>query len=221
MSGRLRRWTRNPLGSARRGSNPLGVAFACAFATRDRAWRCSISARACDTRRFRLCCCSRCQPMVDGTCCRDFTCGISYVMLTELVTATGYIAQWLERLTADQQVPGSNPGVPSPVAYPALRKSCCGRGCRALRIRRSPSEYHCESDTAAPRGNRVAHAVLQPDPASSSVRLHAPMCVEVRTAWGHPCITRRNTERFEPSGIRRAIAPACVCWHYMPLPWTA
>ena len=27
--------------------------------------------------------------------------------------STGYIAQWLERLTADQQVPGSNPGVPS------------------------------------------------------------------------------------------------------------
>ena len=25
----------------------------------------------------------------------------------------GYIAQWSERLTADQQVPGSNPGVPS------------------------------------------------------------------------------------------------------------
>ena len=24
----------------------------------------------------------------------------------------GYIAQWLERLTADQQVPGSNQGVP-------------------------------------------------------------------------------------------------------------
>ena len=24
----------------------------------------------------------------------------------------GYIAQWSERLTADQQVPGSNPGVP-------------------------------------------------------------------------------------------------------------
>ena len=27
MSERLRRWTRNPLGSARRGSNPLGVVF--------------------------------------------------------------------------------------------------------------------------------------------------------------------------------------------------
>ena len=26
--------------------------------------------------------------------------------------SSGYIAQWLERLTADQQVPGSNPGVP-------------------------------------------------------------------------------------------------------------
>ena len=30
-----------------------------------------------------------------------------------LNTANGYIAQWLERLTADQQVPGLNPGVPS------------------------------------------------------------------------------------------------------------
>ena len=29
-----------------------------------------------------------------------------------LADAGGYIAQWLERLTADQQVPGSNPGVP-------------------------------------------------------------------------------------------------------------
>ena len=28
VSERLRRWTRNPLGSARRGSNPLGVALA-------------------------------------------------------------------------------------------------------------------------------------------------------------------------------------------------
>ena len=27
--------------------------------------------------------------------------------------ANGFIAQWLERLTADQQVPGSNPGEPS------------------------------------------------------------------------------------------------------------
>ena len=29
-----------------------------------------------------------------------------------MMVASGYIAQWLERLTADQQVPGSNPGVP-------------------------------------------------------------------------------------------------------------
>ena len=29
-----------------------------------------------------------------------------------LVNMHGYIAQWLERLTADQQVPSSNPGVP-------------------------------------------------------------------------------------------------------------
>ena len=30
-----------------------------------------------------------------------------------VLMSPGYIAQWLERLTADQQVPGSNPGVPS------------------------------------------------------------------------------------------------------------
>ena len=33
------------------------------------------------------------------------------------ITHRGYIAQWSERLTADQQVPGSNPGVPF---------GCCG-----------------------------------------------------------------------------------------------
>ena len=33
-------------------------------------------------------------------------------ILALMQTSTGYIAQWLERLTADQQVPGSNPGVP-------------------------------------------------------------------------------------------------------------
>ena len=32
---------------------------------------------------------------------------------TPIFISTGYIAQWLEWLTADQQVPGSNPGVPS------------------------------------------------------------------------------------------------------------
>ena len=37
------------------------------------------------------------------------------VFLPESVSWHGYIAQWLERLTADQQVPGSNPGVPFPV----------------------------------------------------------------------------------------------------------
>ena len=39
--------------------------------------------------------------MARGSCCGGV-----------LSLAVGYIAQWLERLTADQQVPGSNPGVP-------------------------------------------------------------------------------------------------------------
>ena len=32
--------------------------------------------------------------------------------ISEWLCADGSIAQWLERLTADQQVPGSNPGWP-------------------------------------------------------------------------------------------------------------
>ena len=37
----------------------------------------------------------------------------------------GYIAQWLERLTADQQVPGSNPGVPFFDEAPCTREELC------------------------------------------------------------------------------------------------
>jgi hypothetical protein len=40
-------------------------------------------------------------------------------------THIGYIAQWLERLTADQQVPGSNPGVPSYNLFPL--EMCAGK----------------------------------------------------------------------------------------------
>merc|ERR1712051_853672 len=35
-------------------------------------------------------------------------------------TPIGYIAQWLERLTADQQVPGSNPGVPFHLSHSCM-----------------------------------------------------------------------------------------------------
>ena len=40
--------------------------------------------------------------------------GNIYYFDSWLLKTIGHIAQWLERLTADQQVPGSNPGVPSP-----------------------------------------------------------------------------------------------------------
>ena len=40
---------------------------------------------------------------------RDVNCA----NLLSAAVGHGYIAQWLERLTADQQVPGSNPGMPS------------------------------------------------------------------------------------------------------------
>ena len=40
--------------------------------------------------------------------------------LKHTMLSPGYIAQWLERLTADQQVPGSNPGVPSTYSCPVI-----------------------------------------------------------------------------------------------------
>ena len=43
MSEWLRRWTRNPLGSARRGSNPLGVAFFAYLRRRYRSYKYSIT----------------------------------------------------------------------------------------------------------------------------------------------------------------------------------
>ena len=71
------------------------------------------------------------------------------IVFTLMPISTGYIAQWLERLTADQQVPGSNPGVPSDccaltpgiwVLQAAHRESSLKcYNCRARRGRAQPS----------------------------------------------------------------------------------
>ena len=51
------------------------------------------------------------------------------------ITHRGYIAQWSERLTADQQVPGSNPGVPSVAALVrASARTCALEHCPAVWI---------------------------------------------------------------------------------------
>ena len=42
------------------------------------------------------------------------------ILATRPPLVRGYIAQWLEPLTADQQVPGSNPGVPF-LSFPSQR----------------------------------------------------------------------------------------------------
>ena len=67
-------------------------------------------------------CCTESQHHHDGParCCHcAYECGFCHA-------STGYIAQWLGRLTADQQVPGSNPGVPSSSA-------CCAQKTAAQR----------------------------------------------------------------------------------------
>ena len=62
------------------------------------------------------------------------SCGLSY----------GYIAQWLERLTADQQVPGSNPGVPFYAnASRTAPRACASRAKRehtSIRVQNHPAE---------------------------------------------------------------------------------
>ena len=62
--------------------------------------------------------------------------------------SVGYIAQWLERLTADQQVPGSNPGVPS--LFLSLLSSCAAaRDHMAVRRRRRREFEHSCSPTTS------------------------------------------------------------------------
>jgi hypothetical protein len=51
----------------------------------------------------------------------------------------GYIAQWLERLTADQQVPGSNPGVPS--FAPCNTADVCVSRCMCLTFALSTPQF--------------------------------------------------------------------------------
>ena len=55
--------------------------------------------------------------------------------------STGYIAQWLERLTADQQVPGSNPGVPSLCGVHTARSSCA-RSTTPTTLRVATTHWH-------------------------------------------------------------------------------
>ena len=71
-------------------------------------------------------------------------------------TSHGYIAQWLERLTADQQVPGSNPGVP-------FERMIFGKRPTAREGHANmPSSHRSQKAVAAPRsrcatGRRVKH----------------------------------------------------------------
>ena len=53
-----------------------------------------------------------------------------------LVLTIGYIAQWLERMTADQQVPGSDPGVPFPYMRAMSRLVALRMYCSSARRQR-------------------------------------------------------------------------------------
>ena len=72
---------------------------------------------------------------------------------SEQIPACGYIAQWLERLTADQQVPGSNPGVPSlRFSRTAITPYAAGGGNRAPACLHAPRvEVTSERQPDSPR----------------------------------------------------------------------
>ena len=80
----------------------------------------------------------------------------------------GYIAQWLERLTADQQVPGSNPGVPSRCKFP-LRHN-------ATHINASVHDNAVRLHPIATHRNASAHnkAVTASEAAHLAQAEHAP-----------------------------------------------
>ena len=99
----------------------------------------------------------------------------THIWIRNHIDGTGYIAQWLERLTADQQVPGSNPGVPSLCVFVDLARvltsrsinksaspSCapcleaCGLIFRTCRVRLVPNRLVC----LARRGAIFAHGYI-------------------------------------------------------------
>ena len=116
VSERLRRWTRNPLGSARRGSNPLAVESSFCW------WRFFVafcSGFLSSLRLFRLAVrtsrCGRDNPGSNPG--RDNNSWLGFFVICVRVFACATLFVWVyssavERLTADQQVPGSNPGAP-------------------------------------------------------------------------------------------------------------
>ena len=87
----------------------------------------------------------------------------------------GYIAQWLQRLTADQQLPGSNPGVPFYVLGLPMRRRC------ATSFLAKP---YCEKQVCG----RAAHCF-----SNQSHSLHSDICLGL--AWCRSDLTRRPNKQ--------------------------
>ena len=76
----------------------------------------------------------------------------------------GYIAQWLERLTADQQVPGSNPGVPFfavGLAVPASAGAVASCWRTSARPGRPGRACLCDSGAGGLSNKRVHSSVVR------------------------------------------------------------
>ena len=122
-----------------------------------------------------------------------------------MLLSTGYITQWLERLTANQQVPGSNPGVPLQCNPAALLQHffvaasfACTQSLLQVRQRRRYAAW-------AKVGNHAGMGRSMPAGGSPAPEPERPKLV----AAGHgPTYTRRATIRIaEASAVACPLAP--------------
>ena len=120
----------------------------------------------------------------------------------------GYIAQWLERLTADQQVPGSNPGVPySPAAVRAAtdvsRSAPCRNdecGSRMFRYRIAGTTEHVG------RGAAGSGARGKPEAAPRSPQPHLA------------CTRLRGAAHSKGEGCALGELITSIHWRHIPIP---
>jgi hypothetical protein len=133
------------------------------------------------------------------------------------MVSTGYIAQWLERLTADQQVPGSNPGVPSfrtarpRRQWPFVAASFCSRDFVSLMWARRPSEQLLRCPGGPVRGLRLGSQASASTPCApcprpvlrpSMHRVHASSSPKIPID-GDGTLFGEASKTVWPSGLRR------------------
>ena len=123
----------------------------------------------------------------------------------------GYIAQWLERLTADQQVPGSNPGVPflSDVSCSSSRRCTDKQTRKGLEVIREPARQKMVAERFELR-IRCAAMASQPQRDHAS---HSGLCRRLHRAEQHNKSHGTNRDETLLRVMRSTKKSTEVHWH--------